>query len=84
MLNKLEDVKLINTQETDSLYKEHWVKVRGGFGLSQIGDNWREIVASLYRIMRVWAFCETRSQPAVTSYKTWRQKKKSSALKQDR
>ena len=41
VLNKLEDVKLINMQESDRTYKEHWVKVRGGFGLSQIGDNCR-------------------------------------------
>lgn len=38
---KLEDVRLINTQESDNIYKESWVKVRSGsiFGLSQIRDN---------------------------------------------
>ena len=37
VLNKLEESEL----DSDSIYKEHWVKVRGGFGLSQIGDNCR-------------------------------------------
>ena len=37
VLNKLEESEL----DSDSIYKEHWVKVRGGFGLSQIGDNFR-------------------------------------------
>ena len=41
VLSNLEDVKLINTQESDNIYKENWVKVRSGsiFGLSHIGDN---------------------------------------------
>ena len=43
VLNKLEDVKLINRRECDQIYEDNLdqVKVRGGSicGLSQIGDS---------------------------------------------